>query len=224
MFSQRSYLLGSPLGNKNSVPFIDILVNMLLVYIFMNALMTVRAAAIVEKTEENDIIAPGNVIVEIFWPDSQNSDVDLWSQCPDDVPVGWSNLGSACFNLLRDDRGTSNDATRRNYENSYSRGIVPGEYTINLHWFDDASQVRMFPLPVTVVISVKYPASPEEVLQGESVQDPKKEISKQLLETEVKLNYVKEEVTAFRFKLTESGDLVPESVHAIFKPMVTAKR
>ena len=31
---------------------------------------------------------PGNVIVELRWPDSLNTDVDLWLKVPRDVPVG----------------------------------------------------------------------------------------------------------------------------------------
>ena len=44
---------------------------------------------------------PGNVVVEIHWPDDLPVDVDLWVQAPRDVPVGYWNQGSRFFNLLR---------------------------------------------------------------------------------------------------------------------------
>ena len=101
----------------------------------------------------DDTTPPGNVIVEVRWPDEIDADVDLWVQAPGDVPVGYSNKGGAAFNLLRDDLGSRVDVTGLNYETSYSRGIVPGEYTVNLHLYRNPS--RTYPVPVTVVTSVK---------------------------------------------------------------------
>ena len=78
-----------------------------------------------------DSLPPGQVIVETRWADDRDADVDLWVQAPGDVPVGYSNKGGAAFNLLRDDLGNRVDATEMNYEIAYSRGILPGEYTVN---------------------------------------------------------------------------------------------
>jgi hypothetical protein len=69
------------------------------------------------------------------WPDAADTDVDLWVQGPGDVPVGYSNKGGRLFNLLRDDLGLQSDAAKINYESSFSRGIVEGEYVINVHLY-----------------------------------------------------------------------------------------
>ena len=87
------------------------------------------------KAAQENTQPPGNVIVEVRWPDELDSDVDLWVEAPGDIPVGYSNKGGVIFNLLRDDLGKRADATGMNYEVSYSRGIVPGEYTVNLHLY-----------------------------------------------------------------------------------------
>lgn len=145
---------------------------------------------------------PGNVIVEVRWPDDLDADVDLWVQAPGDVPVGHSNKGGAVFNLLRDDLGKRADATGLNYESSYTRGVLPGEYTVNLHLYRNPSQV--FPVPVTVVTSVKR---------------DKAEHSKQILTSKVLLVREGEEATAYRFRLTDKGDLVAGSVHSLFKEL-----
>ena len=145
---------------------------------------------------------PGNVMVEVRWPDEIDADVDLWVQAPGDVPVGYSNKGGAVFNLLRDDLGRRADATGLNYETSYSRGIVPGEYTVNLHLYRNAS--KTYPLPVTVVASVK----PEVDASA-----------RQLLASKVLLTREGEEVTVYRFRLTETGDLVADSVHSLQKDL-----
>jgi hypothetical protein len=141
---------------------------------------------------------PGNVIVEVRWPDELDSDVDLWVEAPGDVPVGYSNKGGAIFNLLRDDLGKRADATGLNYEVSYSRGIPAGEYTVNVHLYRNAANV--FPIPVTVVTSVKK--SP-------------KESARQLLASKVELVREGEELTVYRFRLDEDGTLVPGSVHSL---------
>ncbi|MCB1833807.1 MAG: hypothetical protein KDH19_10270 [Geminicoccaceae bacterium] len=148
-----------------------------------------------EKTADN-IDPPGNVIIEVRWPDEMDSDVDLWVQAPGDMPVGYSNKGGVIFNLLRDDLGRRADATGMNYEVSYSRGIPPGEYTVNVHLYRNPA--RTFPIPVTVVTSVKKTA---------------KESAKQILASKLDLDREGQESTVFRFELDEDGDLVPGSVH-----------
>jgi hypothetical protein len=155
------------------------------------------------KTADN-MTPPGNVIVEIRWPDDIDADVDLWVQAPGDVPVGYSNKGGAIFNLLRDDLGNRVDVTGLNYETSYSRGIQPGEYAVNLHLYRNPSGVS--PIPVTVVTSVKRDA---------------KETARQLLASEVLLVNEGEEVTVYRFDLSEDGDLVAGSVHSLHKALRT---
>ena len=149
-----------------------------------------------------EIISPGNVIVEVRWPDEVDADVDLWVQAPGDLPVGYSNKGGAVFNLLRDALGKRADATGLNYETSYSRGIPPGEYTVNLHLYRNPSQ--LYPVQATVVTSVKRDTA---------------ERAEQLLASEVLLLSDGEETTVYRFRLTEAGDLVPGSVHSLLKEL-----
>jgi hypothetical protein len=145
---------------------------------------------------------PGNVIVEARWADAWDTDVDLWVQAPGDVPVGYSNKGGAIFNLLRDDLGRRGDATEMNYEVSYSRGIPPGEFAVNVHLYRNPE--RKLPVPVTVVVSVKKTAQ---------------ESGKQILASKVELGREGQELTVFRFKLDEAGDLVPGSVHNLQRPL-----
>jgi hypothetical protein len=150
--------------------------------------------------------SPGNVIVELRWPDELNSDVDLWVEAPGDKPVGYSNKGGVAFNLLRDDLGNMADATRMNYEVSYSRGVPTGEYTVNVHLYRNLSGVGM--IPVTVVISVK----PTDDTPA-----------KQILATSVELNHEGQEVTALRFSLDEKGQLVSGSVHDLPRALRSRK-
>jgi hypothetical protein len=151
-----------------------------------------------------DAEPPGNVIVEIRWPDEIDSDVDLWVAAPGDIPVGYSNKGGVIFNLLRDDLGKRADATGMNYEVSYSRGIVAGEYTVNVHLYRNTAGV--LPIPVTVVTSVKKSS---------------KESARQVLASNIELVREGEELTVYRFRLSEDGDLVPGSVHSLQRKLRT---
>ena len=46
------------------------------------------------EVEAQDHKAPGNVIVEMHWPQDKPFDVDLWVQGPGDGPVGFWNKGN----------------------------------------------------------------------------------------------------------------------------------
>ena len=146
---------------------------------------------------------PGNVVVELHWPDDLPVDVDLWVKAPGDVPVGFWNQGGHYFNLLRDDLGLEGDATGRNYEVSYSRGIPAGEYIVNVHMYGPVPKgVRV---PARVVVSVK----------------PKYGELRQILETTIELTHKGQEETAFRFQLTADGELVPGSVNTLRRRLIT---
>jgi hypothetical protein len=146
--------------------------------------------------------APGNVLIEATGPPELDTDVDLWVQAPGDVPVGYSNKGGALFNLLRDDLGRKLDVSGLNYESAYSRGILAGEYTVNLHLYRNLSQT--LPIPARVIVSVRGdPSAPTH----------------QILTSDVKLTREGQELTVFRFKLAADGQLEANSVNALQKPL-----
>lgn len=149
---------------------------------------------------------PGNVIIEARWDDRLRTDVDLWVQAPGDVPVGYSNKSGLIFNLLRDDLGSQGDPTEVNFETSFSRGIPPGEYTVNVHLFRNLEPVS--PVNVRVVARVK---------------SDKDDSARPIASTTVRLDREGQEVTAFRFRLNEFGELERDSVHSVFKPLRSAK-
>jgi hypothetical protein len=168
------------------------------IVILMLAHLNPKAQAMVAK----DAAPPGNVMIEANWPPDFDSDVDLWVQAPGDRPVGYSNKGGAVFNLLRDDLGHQLDISGLNYESSFSRGVIPGEYTVNLHLY--RNRARATDVPVTVVVSVKTQADMP---------------ARQLLMTKLDLKREGEERTVFRFQLTEAGTIVPGSVNSLQRPL-----
>ena len=150
---------------------------------------------------------PGDVMVEIRWPDTMDTDVDLWVRAPGDKPVGYSNKGGKIFNLLRDDRGHLQDASNLNYEVSYSRGVPVGEYVVNLHLYNSRSEISA-PIPVHVVVSVRRTQTSN---------------ARQIITGKAMLRMIGDEITVFRFKLDSDGQLVADSVHNIFVPLRAEK-
>jgi len=156
--------------------------------------------------ESQDHKAPGNVIIEMHWPPDMPYDVDLWVKAPGEPPVGFWNQGGISFNLLRDDLGDEGDATKQNYEVTYSRGIPAGEYIVNVHMYG--------PLPTGVVIPVTVVVSTRQEYGH----------TRQLLQTTVRLERHNQEVTAFKFRLTAEGDLIKNSVSTLRHPLITGLR
>jgi hypothetical protein len=193
-------------GEDGDIVFRDLIMLTLSGFVTVAVLLLPHIGEPKAKTTKEATEPPGNVIIEARWPDELDSDVDLWVQAPGDVPVGYSNKGGVAFNLLRDDLGQRADATRMNYEVSYSRGMPAGEYVVNLHLYRNTA--RVIPIPVTVVVSVKKSAQ---------------ESARQLVASNIDLRREGQELTVFRFKLGEKGDLVAGSVNSLQRPLRSAK-
>jgi hypothetical protein len=167
-------------------------------------LMTVLMMAVVNPPAKAAQTAgeqsPGNVIIEAHWPEKLDADVDLWVKAPGDRPVGYSNMSSRYFNLLRDDLGRD-----LNYEIAYSRGMPAGEYVANVHMYRGVGIT--YPVTVNVVASLK--PRPEEPAQ-------------QLAAVTVQLRHENDQITAFRFTLDGKGHLVAGSINNVYKELRSA--
>lgn len=188
--------------DDSDVVFRDVITLALLGFVALVIIMLPHINPPLKKEEAKSIDPPGNVIVEARWDDKVDADIDLWVQGPEDVPVGYSNLSGQLFSLLRDDIGKRNDASELNYENTYSRGIRPGEYIVNLHMYFNRANV--WPIKAKVLVSLVK-------TRGTS------RYTEQVLVSDVKLTRLGEEKTVFRFKLDKDGNLVKSSVNATEK-------
>ena len=183
------------LSNENDVVFRDVILLALTGFISMVILLIPFINPPTE--EESSSTPPGNVIVELFWDDKRDVDIDLWVQAPDDIPVGYSNKGGLFFNLLRDDLGIYKDNSPVNYEVSYSRGISDGVYIANVHLYrEDKAPFK----PILAELLV-------------SVVDPDSNKRKQILRTSKKLEEIGKEITVFQFELNKKGKLNKNSIN-----------
>lgn len=150
------------------------------------------------KEDSEEIKAPGNMVVELYWSDDIDVDLDLWVRAPGDIPVGYSNKGGTYFNLVRDDLGFRADNSGKNYEIAFSRGLPQGEYIINVHAYRAANHY----LPVWYKIVVK-------------IYDENRRRTAEIVR-EGEFGRQGEEHTVMRFKIDLDGNIVSGSMNDIF--------
>ena len=121
------------------------------------------------------------------------NDIDTYVEDPQGNILDFTNKEVGLMHLDRDDRGNLNDTivvegkTIRNplnQEVTTIRGIVPGEYVVNVHYY--ATETEQ-PIPVTVKVSKVNPAL-EIVYYGDTLLERKGD-----------------EKTAVRFVIDKSG-------------------
>jgi hypothetical protein len=136
-------------------PFSDLLFNTLLAFVLLFA---VALIAMNPKAKTGVIDAKAEFIVTVTWPDLDPNDVDTWVQDPGGNLVWFRAREAGMMHLDRDDRGLANDTlvingqqvvNPLNQEVVTIRGFAPGEYTVNVHYYDTKNGQ-----PVAVAVSV----------------------------------------------------------------------
>lgn len=179
----------------------DLLMALLVVYMAMAVLALV---AVTQSKTTAAAVSPGNIMIQLWWTPGTDADVDLWVEAPGDTPVGYSNRSGKTFNLLRDDTGRGSDAMSKNYELAVGRGTPAGEYAVNAHLY--RSRDRQMPIEARISVTVQNGGAPIEILADS-----------------LSLTHEGDEQTAFRFTLSDQGELKSGSVHHVHKPLRVAK-
>lgn len=124
-----------------SDPFTDLLFNALLgfTFLFLIAIMFMNPEA------KTGIIDPkAEYILTITWEDNSPDDVDVWVEDPEGQILWFRTPEAGLLHLDRDDRGLVNDTITINGEEVQNplnqevvtlRGVVKGEYIVNLHYY-----------------------------------------------------------------------------------------
>lgn len=111
---------------------------------FAKALLVVFAVLMMlisPNRRNTDGIRPkAEFVIMAEWPGDRNIDVDLWVRDPRGNIVYYANRESGFLSLDRDDLGFMSDTVegrvvRLNEEIVTIRGIIPGEYVVNVHLF-----------------------------------------------------------------------------------------
>ena len=149
----------------SQVAFIDLLFNTLVGFVFLFVMAFILINPIAKKSNV-EIVA--EYIIKITWPTDSPDDIDLWMRDPLGNFVGFKSKDVGLMSLNRDDLGTSNDTVYdpkgkpikvfRNEEMVTIRGIVPGEYIVNVHYYNKKVAVEQngeknyVPMPIQVQI------------------------------------------------------------------------
>lgn len=174
-------------------PFSDLLFNTLLAFVMLFA---IALLAMNPKAKSGVIDAKAEFIITLTWPDNNPNDIDAWVQDPAGNTVWFRSREAGMMHLDRDDRGLSNDTivingqkvvNPLNQEVVTIRGVAPGEYTLNAHYYDSKDRE---PVPITVSI-VKVNPRAEVVFYGNAT-----------------LARPGDEVTLVRFTLDRDGHVV----------------
>ena len=159
-------------------PFYDMLFNLLIAFVFC---FIVALLAMNPKTSKaGDVPAKAEYIVTLSWPDYDPNDIDTWVRNPAGDVVWFRNREAGLMVLDRDDRGESNNSivvdgrrivTPFRQEVVTVRGVVPGEYVVNAHYYESKETDTSTPKagqPGEVTLSVvRVNPRAEVVFQGQ---------------------------------------------------------
>lgn len=152
--------------------------------------------AITTQKSEGKVDSKAEFLISLSWPDSHPDDFDLFVQDPLSKVVWYRRRDAGFMVLERDNRGGANDfimigdkkvrsVTRQ--ELVSIRGIIPGEFTVNVYHF---AALTGTPVPVTVTV--------------EKLNPTVKQVSKETLQ----MSRGGEERTAVRFTLDDKGEVI----------------
>jgi len=157
-------------------PFYDMLFNILIAFVFCFIVALLAMNPVAKKA--GDIPSKAEFIITVSWPDMNPNDLDTWVQDPAGNVVWFRQREAGLMHLDRDDRGTVGDSllvngkeviNPLNQEVVTIRGFAPGEYTVNVQYYETRNRE---PVEATVSI-IKVNPKADVVFYG-TVQLPSK--------------------------------------------------
>ena len=173
-------------------------------------LFFIAVLSISPDAKDGKVDTKAEFIITLDWPDNHPDDLDLFVQDPVGNIAWYRHREAGFLTLDRDDRGGANDfilvnglkiASPIREEIVTIRGLVPGEYTVNVSHFQAVSGQ---PVEATVKVQKLNP-------NAQVIFDDK-----------VTVDHTGDEKTAVRFKLDAAGKVVdvmrrPKSLLATFR-------
>ena len=191
-------------GPSRSDPFTDLLFNTLLGFVLM---FFVAILFLNPDEEKAKVDLDAQYVITITWPDNVPDDIDTWIQDPKGQVAWYRNRNAGLVHLDRDDRGMLNDtimidgkkvANPLNQEVVAIRGVVPGEYIVNLHYYETETGD-----PVDVLVRMARINPVYEIVFYDKISLPQKGA----------------EITALRFSLTSGGEVT--NINQLQKKLVS---
>jgi len=159
-------------------------------------LFFIALLAVSPDSKEGKIDSKAEFIITMDWPDNHPDDLDLFVQDPAGNIAWYRHREAGFLTLDRDDRGGSNDFIIVNGKKIASpireeivtvRGIVPGEYTVNVSHFQATTGQ-----PVAANVKVQKLNPTTQVI----------------FDNKLMLDHSGDEKTALRFRLDTEGKVI----------------
>ncbi|HZC37002.1 MAG TPA: hypothetical protein VE242_15360 [Chthoniobacterales bacterium] len=185
-------------GEFPGIPTVDFLLGLVVVFVVLFQLSLVVANDEAAKAKEDHLKNASLYLIKMSWPGESDDDVDLYVSDPAHHLVFFKAMQSGLMSLDRDDTGRGSNTvilpdgrkvmSAWNEERVTIRGIVEGEYIVNVHMYRKSSNP-----PTKVEVSLYKTDSSEDIMVHQKV---------------VTLSAERQEETAFRFTLTKDGNVV----------------
>lgn len=148
-------------GSYFTDPFTDLLFNALLgiTFLFFIAIMFMNPIA-----KKGNVQLKAEYMITVSWPEQRPDDVDIWVQDPRGEILSYLRKDAGSLHLDRDDQGNVTDTVvidgkevvyPVNQEIVTLRGLVAGEYIVNLYYYENRSQQ---PVDITVKVEKVNPS------------------------------------------------------------------
>jgi hypothetical protein len=156
-------------------------------------LFFIAVLSIAPDAKDGKVDTKAEFIITMDWPDNHPDDLDLFVQDPIGNIVWYRHREAGFLTLDRDDRGGANDFILVNGMKIPSpireeivtvRGLVPGEYTVNISHFQ---AITGQPVEATVKVQKLNP------------------VAQLIFDDKVMVDHTGDEKTAVRFKLDAEG-------------------
>jgi hypothetical protein len=184
-------------GEFPGIATVDVCINLVLVFAVLLKLSLLAINVESAESAQKRLKSNALFLIKVVWPGESDDDVDTYVGDPLSHLVFFKRLQDGLMNLDRDDTGSSNNLitlpdgrvvkSAYNEEQAEIRGIIEGEYIVNVHMYRKAT-----PTPTKVIVTLY------KVAEGEDVQ---------IHERVLTLAEQRQEETAFRFTLTRSGEV-----------------
>jgi hypothetical protein len=182
-------------SNRNRQPF-DPITAVLFKIIQAIMYLFVLSVLFMNPEAKKGLIDPkAEYIITVTWPDNDPNDIDTYVEDPAGQLIYFQNKEQGLIHLDRDDRGNLNDTlvingrtivNPLNQEVTTIRGVIPGEYVVNVHYY---ATENGRPVPVTVRVDKINPRL--QVLYYDTLTLERKD----------------DEKTALRFTILQDGSL-----------------
>ena len=184
-------------GEFPGIATVDVCINLVLVFAVLLKLSLLAINVESAESAQKRLKSNALFLIKVVWSGESDDDVDTYVSDPLSHLVFFKRLQDGLMNLDRDDTGSNSNLitlpdgrvvkSAYNEEQVEIRGIIEGEYIVNVHMYRKAT-----PTPTKVIVTLY------KVAEGEDVQ---------IHERVLTLAEQRQEETAFRFTLSRSGEV-----------------